>query len=50
MLQRRSGVVASAAVLPRYAERLGEKHAERGILSTDAPLSSGAAKEALLDV
>ena len=42
--------VASAAVLSKYAERLGEKHAERGILWTDAPLSSGAAKEAVLDV
>jgi hypothetical protein len=42
--------VASAAVLPKYAERLRERHAERGILSTDAPLSGGAGKKALLDV
>jgi hypothetical protein len=35
--------VASATVLSKYAERLGERHAERNILS------SGAVKEALLD-
>jgi hypothetical protein len=42
--------VATAAVLPKYAERLGERHAECGVLSTDAPLSGGAGKRALLDV
>jgi hypothetical protein len=35
--------VATATVLSKYAERLGERHAERSILS------SGAVKEALLD-
>ena len=29
---------------------VSERHAERGILSTDAPLSGGAGKETLLDV
>jgi len=42
--------VAIAAVLPKYPERLGERHAECGILSTDAPLSGGAGKRALLDI
>jgi hypothetical protein len=42
--------VATAAVLPKYAKRLGQRHAECGILSTDAPLSGGAGKRALLNV
>jgi 3-hydroxyisobutyrate dehydrogenase len=41
-----SVVLASATVLPVYAERLGQRLAERGILLIDAPLSGGAAKAA----
>src|SRR6478735_7942355 len=41
-----SVVLASATVLPEYAERLGQRLAERGILLIDAPLSGGAAKAA----
>ena len=41
-----SVVLASATVLPEYAERLGQMLAERGILLIDAPLSGGAAKAA----
>jgi L-threonate 2-dehydrogenase len=39
-------VIASATVLPDYAEHLGQRLAERGILLIDAPLSGGAAKAA----
>jgi putative dehydrogenase len=45
-LKRGSVVIASATVLPEYAEGLGERLAERGILLVDAPLSGGAAKAA----
>jgi putative dehydrogenase len=45
-LRRGSVVIASATVLPSYAERLGQRLAERGILLIDAPLSGGAAKAA----
>jgi L-threonate 2-dehydrogenase len=45
-LKRGSVVIASATVLPEYAEDLGERLAERGILLVDAPLSGGAAKAA----
>jgi 3-hydroxyisobutyrate dehydrogenase len=38
--------LASATVLPDYAEHLGQRLAERGILLIDAPLSGGAAKAA----
>ena len=41
-----SVVLASATVLPDYAERLGQRLTERGILLLDAPLSGGAAKAA----
>ena len=41
-----SVVLASATVLLEYAERLGQRLAERGILLIDAPLSGGAAKAA----
>ena len=41
-----SVVLASATVLPKFAEHLGEKLAERGVLMIDAPLSGGAAKAA----
>jgi L-threonate 2-dehydrogenase len=41
-----SVVLASATVLPEYAECLGQRLAERGILLIDAPLSGGAAKAA----
>lgn len=41
-----SVVLASATVLPDYAERLGQRLTERGILLIDAPLSGGAAKAA----
>ena len=45
-LRAGSVVLASATVLPEFAERLGERLAERGILLIDAPLSGGAAKAA----
>ena len=45
-LKRGSVVIASATVLPEYAERLGERLGKRGILLVDAPLSGGAAKAA----
>jgi L-threonate 2-dehydrogenase len=41
-----SVVLASATVLPEYAERLGQRLAERGVHLIDAPLSGGAAKAA----
>lgn len=37
-------VIASATVAPDYAENLGKRLAERGILMIDAPVSGGAAK------
>jgi putative dehydrogenase len=39
-------VVASATVAPDYAEGLGKRLGERGILMIDAPVSGGAAKAA----
>jgi L-threonate 2-dehydrogenase len=45
-LRRGSVVIGSATVLPEYAEHLGKRLAERGILLIDAPLSGGAAKAA----
>jgi putative dehydrogenase len=45
-LRRGSVVIASATVLPDYAEHLDQRLAERGILLIDAPLSGGAAKAA----
>ena len=41
-----SVVLASATVLPDYAERVGQRLAERGVHLIDAPLSGGAAKAA----
>jgi putative dehydrogenase len=40
-LRRGSVVIASATVLPEYAERLGHRLAEQDILLIDAPLGSG---------
>jgi len=39
-------VIASATVAPDYAENLGNRLAERGILMIDAPVSGGAARAA----
>jgi putative dehydrogenase len=41
-----SVVLASATVLPEFAERLGQRLSGQGILLIDAPLSGGAAKAA----
>jgi L-threonate 2-dehydrogenase len=41
-----SVVILSVTAAPDYAERLGERLAERGILMLDAPVSGGAAKAA----
>jgi L-threonate 2-dehydrogenase len=41
-----SVVLASATVLPEFAERLGQRLSERGVFLIDAPLSGGAAKAA----
>jgi putative dehydrogenase len=45
-LRRGSVIIASATVLPEYAERLGQRLTESGIFLIDAPLSGGAAKAA----
>ncbi len=41
-----SGLIMSVTVAPDYAEELGTRLAERGILMLDAPVSGGAAKAA----